>query len=449
MPRSGGPLDRDPTQSTTPSPVATNDDTSTPTPPATPTPSSIPISENSAISVEKGGAKPVTFWGVLTSKLGGKLPAADKALQDEYWEEVARVRQQLAEDDERARQKQAEENRLKARQAYKQALVDRLKFLANLGVQPIICVANVKSATKSATSIGIGSAIAEYCRNMSLIIPSTANSATVTVGAMSGISGKKITIDTYLEKIKEYGDYRALNHHTPRTHQGLRVIVEDSSSAANEDDANKVLPFVKAIDVSLPNVDVLIFDLGNDNISKRSIALQAARLAHVLVMPFAPDTPITRTTLRSTIAGYISDTGIPEDVWQEMYDPFEHKAATGLNVSVRDKVKNSILVASKTSGPVDFAGYAIPKQSADAEDVAPWAGTGITVPYEPIWERKDADGEPVPFDYSLIGLETEIGYLEIAVAAFEITGHLNKVAIGTPLVANIKESAPAELHVSE
>lgn len=355
-------------------------------------------------------------------------------------ERVAEEARQAAARQAELERRQADQARHQARVDYREALIVRLRYLANEGIQPIFTVANIKSATKSATAIGLGTVIAQYTRGMTLLIPSTANTATVTVGQMAGIAGKDVSVDEYLDGIKEFGAYRQLSSRTPRTKEGLRVIVEAGSSAANEDDANKVVPYVEAIDVTLPNVDALIFDLGNDNISKRSIALQAARLAHVLILPFVPAEPPTVTTLMRTVDGYNTDEGIPEDVQQELYAEFRNVDATGLNIKTRDKVHHSILVASKTSAEVDFASYVLSEQSASADDLPPWAGTGITVPEEPVWKWKTEDGKLRPFDYSKIELETDISYLRLAVAGYELTGVATGVNIGTPMVANLPTS---------
>lgn len=363
---------------------------------------------------------------------------AEEARQRAEWE-AEQARQEAARQAELERQ-QADEARHQARLDYREQLIDRLRYLANAGIQPIFTVANIKSATKSATAIGLGTVIAQYTRGMTLLIPSTANTATVTAGQMAGIVGRDVSIDDYLQGIENFGVYRQLSARTPRTKEGLRVIVEAGSSAANEDDANKVVPFVKAIDVTLPNVDALILDLGNDNISKRSIATQAARLAHVVILPFVPDDPITHTTLRKTIDGYNTDEGIPADVWTELFAEFRNVDATGLNIKTRDKINHSILVATKASGKVDFASYVLMEQSASADDLPPWAGTGITVPEEPVWKWKTEDGKLRPFDYSKILLETDISYLMLAVAGYELTGVATGVDIGAPMVANVPKS---------
>ncbi|MEO5949432.1 MAG: hypothetical protein ABIP74_03440 [Candidatus Saccharimonas sp.] len=327
-----------------------------------------------------------------------------------------------------------------SRVVYADELVLRLKYLAGLGIQPIICVANVKSSTKTSTVLGVGTVIAEHTRKMTVAMPSTANTATGTIGEMAGITGDVLTIEEYLHHVDQYGTFRTLEQKLPRTNWGLGVIVESSDSAANDEDDALIAPYMRAIDVTLPNVSALILDLGNDNISKRSIATQAARLSHVLVFPFMFDAPVTHNSLSKTMKGYNTDDGIPEDVWNEFYENFHNKDATGLTVATREKVRRSILVATKADSGVDFAHYALSdSQSAYADDRKPWDGTGICVPNEPSIGRK-IDGKLVPFDYEAIGLETNISYLEIAVASYEITGVQQGMNIGTPLVAHLPRS---------
>lgn len=326
---------------------------------------------------------------------------------------------------------------------YRQELIHRLKELAALGIQPVIVVGNVKSAGKTSTSIGVGTVIAEHTRKMVVAIPSTAHTATATIGVMSGVNGNVLTCEEYLHHVDRYGTYRTLEERLPRTDWGLGVIVESSDSSANDADDALIVPYMRAIDVTLPNVSALILDLGNDNISKRSIATQAARLGHVLVLPFMLDAPVTHKSLSMTMKGYNTDDGIPADVWAELYESFQNKATTGLSVSTREKVSHSILVATKASpeDEVDFSHYAlVDTQNTHAVDLPPWRGTGICVPNEPSIGRK-VDGNLVPFDYTAIQLETDISYLEIAVASYEITGYQTGANIGDPMVANLPQSS--------
>jgi len=329
--------------------------------------------------------------------------------------------------------------------ALKARLIERLRFLSNLGIQPIIVVSNIKSAGKSTYAIGIGETIAEYTRKNPLLIPSTANTATATAGLMAGVQGNLITVDDYMRDIKQYGAYRALESVVPRTKNGLGVIVEDSKSAADADDASKVKEFMHMIDVTLPNVTVLILDLGNDNISRRSIALQAARLGHVINFAFLMDNMVTHETLTRTVSGYNTDFGIPEEIEEELYKEFENKHATGLFVPTRDKVEHSIAVANKVpnSYPIDFSDFMRPKtQDATTADVPTWGGTGVSVPNEPSFSRKDAGGKLLPFDLDAISLDTQISYLQGAVANFEIAGFNTGFDIGEPMVAKLPTHNP-------
>ncbi len=330
----------------------------------------------------------------------------------------------------------------KARTAYEQALVGRLIHLASLGVQPVICVANVKSSGKSSTALGMGTVIAEYTRKMTILIPSTANTATVTVGRMAGITGNMLPIDEYLTHVRMYGTFRTLERRLPRTKWGLGVIVESNNSSANDADDALIVPYMEAIDVTLPNVSALILDLGNDNISRRSIATQAARLSNVLVLPFMEDAPVTHVSLKDTIKFYNTDDGIPEDVWHELYSNFRNKEATGITVPTREKVNRSILVATKAGGKVDFDHFARSSdQGVNSADLKPWNGTGICVPSDASIGRKDAAGELMPFDFDAIGQETKISYLELAVASYELVGAQTGTEIGEPMVANLPRKA--------
>ena len=350
--------------------------------------------------------------------------------------EEARVRAIL--EAEEARVRTLKEHHAK-RVMLRQMLVRRLKFLAAQGVQPVIVIANSKSAGKTSTAIGVGTAISEHTRKVVVALPSTANTATVTIGMMAGIPDNALTVEELLLNIDLYGSYRTLDEKLPRTDWGLGVVIESSRSSANDSDDALIAPYMKAIDATLPNVSALILDLGNDNISRTSIALQAARLGHVLVFPFMLDAPVTHGSLSTTMKAYSSDNGIPEDVEKTLYGNFANRSATGLSIPTPEKVRTSILVATRTNPEegVNFKHFASSgEQNSGTPDLTPWDGTGICVPNEPSIGRK-VDGKLVPYDYDEISPETDIAYLEIAVACFEITCAQQGRDIGEPMVAHL------------
>lgn len=313
--------------------------------------------------------------------------------------------------------------------------IARLRFLAASGIQPVIAFGNIKSASKTSSALGVGNVIAEYTRKNTLVLPSTANSATATAGLMSGITGNRVTLSEYSAELKQFGAFRTLEQRVPRTKWGLGVIFEDDGSSAEYDDGIALQRYLEMVDVTLPNVAVLIIDLGNDNISKHSIALHAARLSHVLNFPFLFDNPVTHDMMAKTMQGYNTDAGIPDDVWATYYEGFEHKEFTGLSVSTRHKVESSIVIATK-AGPgddIDFDALTKPaKQSAAADDLPPWNGQGLRVPTDDTIGRKDKKtGELLPFNLDTIHQPTRIAYLKIAVANFEMAAVVQGVDLGS------------------
>lgn len=329
---------------------------------------------------------------------------------------------------------------LEAKTDYRDALDARVKYLGrDMGISATIAIANIKSATKTATTLGSASEMAELTRKKTVLLPMTSNTATATAGKMAGIVGSVVTIDEYIEQIESFADAFSLDR-VPGTDAGLTVVVEGNSGAANDDDEDKVVKLVHAVDVSLNSVRFLYLDLGNDNIRRRRIALQAARLAHVLVFPFNVQDPITHDSLRETLDGYNSDKGIPEDIWKDLYEDFRNIDRTGINTPTPVKVAQSIVVATKAEGPVDFNYYTRPmRQDASAEGFMEWDGTGICVPLEPRWTQRNPNGGVTPYSREKIQLETHISYLEITVAALELAGHAQGINIGTPMVANIPQ----------
>lgn len=313
---------------------------------------------------------------------------------------------------------------------YQADLIDRLRFLAALGISPVISFCNIKSGTKTTNALGIGNVIAQYTRKNVLLLPTTANTATGTAALMTGLSGNILRVSEYARNLKELGVPRTLGQRTPRTKWGLMVISEDLNSAANEDDAPKTKQFMDMVDTTLPNVDVLLLDHGNDNISKWSIALQGVRLSHVLNFPFMVDSPVTHEMIRSTVAGCNTDTGIPEDVMRELYTPFQNKDHSGWNVSTLEKVRKSVFLATKTKPRqhVDFDFFTTPQnQSANAPAVPAWDGSAICVPEDPSINRIGPDNKLLPFDLDLLEQVTHIAYLEAAVANFQTTAPLQGI----------------------
>jgi len=346
----------------------------------------------------------------------------DEAIaEDEAWE-TERYHRHLEE--------QARANAIAAQKRlddYQAELIERLRFLASLGISPVMSFCNIKSGTKTTNALGIGNVIAEYTRKNVLLLPTTANTATGTAALMTGLSGNLLRVSEYGRNLKELGVPRTLGQRTPRTKWGLMVVSEDLNSAANEDDAPKTKQFMDMVDTTLPNVDVLLLDHGNDNISKWSIALQGVRLSHVLNFPFMVDSPVTHDMVKSTVAGCNTDTGIPEDVLHELYDPFQNKNHSGWNVSTIEKVRDSVFLATKTKPGqhVDFDFYTTPTyQSANAPEVPTWSGSAICVPEDPSINRIGSDKRLMPFDLDALDQRTLIAYLEAAVANFQTAAPL-------------------------
>lgn len=343
-----------------------------------------------------------------------------------------------------SREQQAEMDR-EALLNYKMRLIDRLRQLANMGITPILLFANNKSAGKSTAAMGVGNTIKWYTQKSTIAMPATANTATASIGEMSGIEGNLISVSEFARDLKSYDTTVAIEKRLPLTRWGLGVLVEDDNSAADEDDAQYTKSFLDSVDVIRPKYSVIIMDGGNDNNTKRSLALQAARLSHVInfVYMATSDSVITVGKLRGTVSGLWKDPGIDADIQAEYYDGFESKADTGIDIPTRNKIERSIVIATK-AGPdtvVDFDSVMRPKQDATADNLPRWGGnvggTGIKVPADPSIGRGDGEGNFVPFDLFGLTEETQISYLEIAVANFEVAGWQDNVDIGTPMIANL------------
>jgi hypothetical protein len=295
--------------------------------------------------------------------------------------------------------------------------IKRLRHLAALGIQPIIAFCNIKSGSKTTAALYVGSLIAEYTRKNVVALPATHNSATSTLAAMAGIAeGETITISEYSNDIDEFGVYRTLSQRVPRTEFGLGVISEDPNSTIDEENGTEAVQreaydtFDKVIRTTLPNVDVLLLDLGNDNIERYNIALSAARFADVLNLVALKTATYSKLTMRKTFTGY--STGKALDL------PENKEPLPGERFSPSDKVLASNLIMSGVGlgETIDFDELTRPpEQMMHAPDQVRWHGHGFCVPYDPYIAREDGS----VCDITKIMPETKLAFLRIAVASFE------------------------------
>jgi MinD-like ATPase involved in chromosome partitioning or flagellar assembly len=306
---------------------------------------------------------------------------------------------------------------IEARDAKISELKHRLYWLAGIpGLQPIISIINIKGgASKTTTALYVGTFISQVTRKTVLVLPTTSNTATSTVAAMAGMEpGTTISVSELSRDIKEYGAYRTVSNRIPRTKPfGLAVVSEDPDDNANVTNEYGVDQFGKMVETILPSLDVLILDGGNDNIELGSVPLDAARRSTVLVFTSTADRGATVAKTKSTMAAYRTDTLIAENMGEHW-------------VPTPEKVKHAIVVVSKLPQGAEVDFDALTQSSTDSPDV-PFEGRTMTIPDDPYMA---SDGGTVPVcNIDRIQPDTQLAYLELAVACYEQTAKLLKVEL--------------------
>ena len=330
-------------------------------------------------------------------------------------------------------------------------LIELLRFLDNKGIRAIMAFCNIKSAGKTTDLLQVLSVIAQYTRRTVLAIPATQNNATSTLALMAGIAPQLgITIEELSRRIKELGTYLALSKEVPKTPNGVGVVSEDLNNALTVDNQYNLQKFIELLLEVLPNVDYIGLDLGNDNIQNDSIALAAARFAHVLNFCFLYGKAVPTRAFHNTVQGYNTDLR-PTDV--EHLPHRETLESTGIFTPTTEKVAHSVVIANLAplEEEVDFDEHMRPIQNADALKLPQWQGVGIKLPYDPYLDNADASGLVKPADLNEVTPVTHQQALRIAVANLQEAARLQNIDISDapqftpPPVPAVEHPFPAML----
>jgi hypothetical protein len=313
---------------------------------------------------------------------------------------------------------------------------------------------NIKSAGKTTDLLQVLSVIAQYTRRMVLAIPATQNSATSTLALMAGVPEEYgITIEELSRRIKELGTYLALSKEVPKTLNGVGIVSEDFNNALSVDNNYNLEKFMELLLEVLPNVDYVGLDLGNDNIQNDSIALAAARFAHVLNFCFLYKKAVATRSFHNTVQGYNTDLR-PADVEGSPYR--EVLASTGIFTPTPEKVAHSIVIANLAplEEEIDFDEHMRPVQRAAAVLLPQWEGVGIKMPHDPYLDNEDASGVVKPVDLSKVSPVTHQQALKIAVANLQEAARTQGIDISRapvftpPPVPAVEHPFPAMLRAN-
>ncbi len=331
-------------------------------------------------------------------------------------------------------------------------LIEKLRYLDNRGVRAIMAFCNIKSAGKTTDLLQVMSVIAQYTRRTVLAIPATQNNATSTLALMAGIAPQMgITIEELSRRIKELGTYRALSSEVPKTENGVGIVSEDLNNALDVDNLYDLEKFIELILEVWPLVDYIGLDLGNDNIRYDSIALAAARFAHVLNFAFLYGKAVPTRSFHNTVQGYNTDLR-PVDL-ESFPGNREILGATGILTPTSEKVAHSVIIANLAplGEEVDFDEHMRPEQKADAVRLPEWEGSGFKLPYDPYLDNADASGIVKPANLAYVTAVTHQQALRIAVANLEEAARVQGIDISgapeftPPPVPEVEHPFPAML----
>lgn len=378
--------------------------------------------DNPAIPATEGGLGPCIGWDVRLRKLlrvkkplVRQLNAAELAAFQRFWD----ARRLLAE--------------AKRDTAQTECYVNRLRLLTNFGIRPVVSFCNIKSGGKSTVGLYVASSVTEKTRINGVIMPATLNTATSTLAVMAGIDGRTtLPVGKLNKDIGSLNTYRALAPYIPITPHGLGIVSEDANSVVVDAGNYNTNQFTALVRGLYQSTGMIVLDHGNDNVEFGSVPVAATRFSDVLVFVGMAPTPISLQTLTKTMAGYNTD-------HYEGISPTDSATALpGERISTREKVRRSIVVVTgvrSTDPPVDFEELTRAQiQDANAPAVPKWAGTGLTVQFDPYIAREDV----APVDLNKIDQGTARDFLAIAVAIFEESAR----AQGIDVPDDFKEPAP-------
>lgn len=302
------------------------------------------------------------------------------------------------------------------RQAY---LIARLRQLINLGVAPVLAFGNIMKGGKTTLALYIASVIAEFTRCFVIIAPTTANTATSTLADRAGIpESERLSVSRLISHLYDYDTFRKLSRSIPKTPHGVGIISEDAgsviddNSAAGNDQLQTFSSFLNMLRMLYPLTQVLILDLGNDNIERHSVAVLAAQAADQITLVATRTVPESAGTLSKTMNGLSTGKqliGLPESSAEPM---------PGTAVTIARKTQVATVVMSGVtdqSEPTNFDTLtrSTRVQSVFEEDTFAWKGRGMEVPYDPYIASMQ------PCNLWKIAPETLQAILEIAVHLLE------------------------------
>lgn len=293
------------------------------------------------------------------------------------------------------------------------------------GRQPVIAVANSKSSTKTISALHLAMNISRDTQKFVVVMPTTMNKSTATVARMAGIDEDcRLPIRELHERIGDFDNYRTFSGRIPRMKNlNVGIIAEDPRGKKAQ--GYSPWEFLRIVLTILPNVDVLILDLANDEFdleAESNIAYFAVRLAHALVLPYKSGDPVTKGTLADTVWELRDDT----KPWE--FDPSKAKLtprhirtlfeSTGYTIPTPDKVTHATVVANifkPGHKPADFARLMRP---AEGSHIPQWKGYGHHVPADPYISRIDVDKKNEeeqipPSNFTKIQPATDLAFLAV------------------------------------
>jgi hypothetical protein len=391
----------------------------------------LPRRKNPLISVKDGGLCPTGFAGInfrrrlkkANSEGCAVLSIRNQMLHDKFWER--------RENEALARVMQGEPERLR----------QRTRLLINSGTTCVIAVANFKSSGKTTDALGIGSLIADFGRKPTLAMPATGNTATSNIGRRAGISwdtgGLPIKVTEISDKVVELKTARQASSMIPTTDVGLSVVSEDENEEISTDNEFPLAKFVELVMGLIDHYNIVILDMGNDNISRGSIGLAAIRFAHAIVFSTRANDEDTSESLVRTVRGCNSDTAQlePAELFghEPSADELRRLNETGFFIPTQEKVAQATVMANVVKhvdqGFVpDFDLLMRPIQDANAPMLPKWRGVGVSVPYEPAIDRK-SKVDSTPFSIASLSSLGQLAFRQATTAVLEAAAGIQNLQL--------------------
>jgi hypothetical protein len=315
----------------------------------------------------------------------------------------------------------------------------------------VLIVNKIGGSAKSFTAAMTGQIVAQLTKGNPLLLPSTRDNDTSTTAEYTGISADKaMTISRYYGLVRGGFSAKQIAELIPRTPFGLRVLTEDPEGAIG-DEASTIPTgeYRQAIEMARSISQLVIKDGGCDSISYDSIALEAARLADVMVFVGTPGKMMTVKKIAANIHRFQTDLR-----GNNVRPTSPQVRRSGDQIPTAEKASNSVVLITgvdKKEGPADYEHYTMRADAAGNLTSIGFNGRVMTIPFlKSLKRRKQKDRDNVVVTPGQLTFKERLAYLEfireIYVTAAELQGFPYRFDPADPTpIARVLEKSDDEL----